>query len=222
MKSAATSVALPAGSPGTDAMARILTVAETLFARQGFDAVSMNDIAEAAEVSKANVFHHFTSKKDLYLAVVRRACEDASAHLDDLGTDEAPLADRLGAFATAHLQSLLRHEPVTRLILRELLGGNPRAGQDLAEQVYGEKFARFVGILRAGQEAGTLRADIDPAMVATLILGANVFFFESREVLRHFPEATFVRDPADYSRKLTDILLHGILSSHEKTTRNPS
>jgi TetR/AcrR family transcriptional regulator len=208
--------------PATDGNERILIAAEHLFAEHGFDAVSMNAIAEAAEVSKANVFHHFTSKKDLYLAVVRRACEDASAHLDDLGADEAPLADRLGTFATAHLQSLLRHEPVTRLILRELLGGNPRAGQDLAEQVYGEKFARFVSILRTGQDAGTLRTDIDPAMVATLILGADVFFFEARDVLRHFPEATFAREPAEFSRKLTDILLNGILPPSDKTTRKPS
>ena len=222
MKSAASSAPLVASSPGAETMARILTVAEALFAKQGFDAVSMNDIAEAAEVSKANVFHHFNSKKDLYLAVVRRACEDASGHLDDLGAEQAPLADRLEAFATAHLQSLLRHEPVTRLMLRELLGGDPRTGQDLAEQVYGEKFARFVAILRAGQKGGQLRADIDPAMVATLILGADVFFFEAHDVLRHFPEVTFARDPAEYSRKLTDILLNGILPTASKTTRKRS
>lgn len=216
-------VAPTRSSPASvDSSERILTAAEKLFAEQGFDAVSMNAIAAAAGVCKANVFHHFTSKKELYLAVARRACEDATTHLDDLGADAAPLTDRLETFATAHLQSLLKHERVTRLMLRELLGGNPHTGQDLAEQVYGDKFARFVAILRAGQQAGTLRTDIDPAMVATLILGANVFFFEAGEVLRHFPEAGFARHPEQFSQRLTDILLHGILPTPDKTTRKRS
>jgi len=202
-----------------DSNERILNAAELLFGERGFDAVSMNDIAAASDVCKANVFHHFKSKHDLYLAVVRRACEGASAHLEEMGTAQKPLAERLETFATAHLQELLQHARVTRLILRELLGGNPRAGQDLAEQVYGEKFSRFVNILRAGQKAGTLREDVDPAMVATLLLGADVFFFEAQDVLHHFPEVTFSRQPARFSRDLTDILLHGILSPDSKTKR---
>ncbi|HWR87919.1 MAG TPA: helix-turn-helix domain-containing protein, partial [Acidiferrobacterales bacterium] len=76
------STRLPAS---TDAVDRILVVAETLFAEHGFDAVSMNAIAEAAGVSKANVFHHFTCKNDLYIAVLRNACRDSTQHLDDLG-----------------------------------------------------------------------------------------------------------------------------------------
>jgi len=211
------STRLPAS---TDAVDRILTVAETLFAEHGFDAVSMNAIAEAAGVSKSNVFHHFTCKNDLYIAVLRNACRDATQHLDDLGNEQEALAARLPQFARAHLDNLLDHAQVARLMLRELLSDNPRHGQELAEKVYGEKFSRFVAILRAGQQAGELRADIDPAMVATVLLGANVFFFESREVLRHFPDVTFTQQPERYSTMLAELLLHGILPPDSATTRN--
>jgi TetR/AcrR family transcriptional regulator len=204
----------------TDTVDRILTVAEALFAEHGFDAVSINAIAEAAGVSKANVFHHFISKNDLYLAVLRNACRDATQHLDELGNDQQALAARLPQFARAHLENLLEHAQVARLMLRELLSDNPRHGQELAEKVYGEKFSRFVAILRASQQAGELRADIDPAMVATVLLGANVFFFESREVLRHFPDVSFTQQPERYSSMLADILLHGILPPDSATTRN--
>jgi TetR/AcrR family transcriptional regulator len=203
--------ARPAHLPTGDTVERILHVAEALFAEQGFDAVSMNAIAAAAGVSKANVFHHFISKNELYIAVLRRVCHDTSQHLDDLGNAGAPLPARFEQFAREHLKSLLEHGPVTRLILRELLSDNPRLGQELAEKVYGEKFARFVAILRDGQRAGELRADVDPAMVAALLIGANVFFFESREVLRHFPEVGFSQQPERYSTMLADILLRGIL-----------
>jgi TetR/AcrR family transcriptional regulator len=204
----------------SDAAERILVAAETLFADNGFDAVSMSAIGEAAGVSKANVFHHFTSKNELYLAVLHNACRDAVQHLDNLSNDEAPLAERLPLFAHAHLESLLEHGQMTRLLLRELLSDNPRQGEELADKVFGEKFSRFVAILRAGQQAGELRADIDPAMVATMLIGANVFFFESRDVLRHFPDVTFTQQPERYSNMLADILLHGILPATSGTTRN--
>lgn len=203
-----------------DAVERILSVAETLFAQQGFAAVSMNAIAEAAGVCKANVFHHFNSKNDLYLAVLRNACKDSHQHLDDLGSEVLPWADRLAQFAQAHLQTILEHGQATRLSLRELLNDDRRQGQELAEKVYGEKFSRFVAILRAGQAAGALRKDIDPAVVATALLGANLFFFQARAVLRHFPDVNFTQQPELYSHLLTDILLHGILPSSSASKKN--
>lgn len=206
------STAQPVSPPATDAVERILAAAETLFAQQGFDAVSMNAIAEAAGVCKANVFHHYTSKNDLYVAVLRNACKDASQHLDDLGNAELSLAERLPQFAHAHLHTILEHDQATRLSLREMLNQDTHPGEELAEKVYGEKFSRFVAILRAGQTAGELRRDIDPAVVATALLGANLFFFQAREVLRHFPDVSFSQQPERYSRLLADILLHGILS----------
>ncbi len=73
----------PAAQPPqqSETVARILAAAEELFSRRGFDAVSMNEIAEAAGVSKANIFHHFESKNALYLAVVRNACSDSVERL---------------------------------------------------------------------------------------------------------------------------------------------
>ena len=52
----------PSERAGTEAVSRILAAAEELFARQGFDVVSMNAIAEAASVSKANIFQRRTPR----------------------------------------------------------------------------------------------------------------------------------------------------------------
>ena len=219
------STAQPLHTPvSPDAVERILAAAETLFSEQGFDAVSMNAVAEAAGVCKANVFHHFTSKNDLYVAVLRNACRDAGQHLDELSSDALPIADRFAQFARAHLQRVLKHDQVTRLTLRELLRGDTGHGQELAEKVYGEKFSRFVAILRAGQSAGALRDDIDPAAVATVLLGADLFFFMARDVLRHFPDVTFTQQPERYSNMVADVLLRGILPSspEPKKTGNKS
>ncbi len=204
----------PTATPRTDSVARILAAAEQLFSNSSFEAVSMNDIAAAAGVSKANIFHHFASKQALYIEVVRGACQDSVERLQYLG--DGPFANRLGRYAEDTLGNMLEHDQVHRLILRELLINSEQRGRELAEQVFGDNFARLVTILRAGQARGELRADIDPAMVATLLIGANVFFFESQQVLRHFRDVDFARDPARYSRMLTDILLRGIAAPDDK------
>ncbi|NCT89545.1 TetR/AcrR family transcriptional regulator [Cellulomonas sp. APG4] len=50
--------------------AQVLQIAQELFAREGFHHVSMDDIADRAQVSKPVLYRHFPSKLDLYLAVV--------------------------------------------------------------------------------------------------------------------------------------------------------
>lgn len=204
---------------GTDTVARILKAAGTLFAESGFDAVSINTIAERAGVSKANIFHHFDSKDALYVAVLRQACENSTERLQRLGSDTGPFPQRLAAFAQHLLADMLDHAEVSRLILRELLLGGAQRGREFAEKVFGDNFARLVEILRAGQARGELRADIDPAMIAALLIGANVFFFEAQEVLRHFRDVTFAEDPARYSRMLADVLLDGILAPNDPAKR---
>lgn len=190
---------------------RILRAAEGMFSERGYDGVSINAIARRAGVSKANVFHHFASKSALYLAVVRRACDACGTQVQRLGAEPLPAAERLTRFAQQHLANMFEQQQVMRLVLRELLKNPARRGEELARQVIGEHFARLVEIVRQGQRAGELRAEIDPAMVAVLLVSANVHFFQSRDVLRHLPGADFAQDPARYSAQAVDILLRGIL-----------
>jgi TetR/AcrR family transcriptional regulator len=200
---------LPAS--GLDAVKRILAAAKDLFAGSGFNAVSMNAIAERAGVSKANIFHHFKSKNALYLEVLKTACNESSSQIDQLGNGTGTLVERLRKFSQAHLANILQDEKISRLIQRDLLENGPQRGKEFAEQVFGQNFASLVDILRTGQKKGELHKGIDPAMLATLLIGADVFFFQSREVLRYLPDVGFTDAPESYSTMLVEILLHGIL-----------
>lgn len=69
---------------GRDARrAQVLGVAQDLFAREGFHHVSMDDIADRAQVSKPVLYRHFPSKLDLYLAVVDHRGEALVTAVDD-------------------------------------------------------------------------------------------------------------------------------------------
>ena len=77
---------------------QILEVALDLFSRDGFHHVSMDDIAERAEVSKPVLYRHFPSKLDLYLAVVDHRGEALVAAVDEAlaGVGARPLGGGQG------------------------------------------------------------------------------------------------------------------------------
>jgi AcrR family transcriptional regulator len=58
---------------------QILAAARRLFEQGGYDAVSMSDVADAAEVTRGLVHHYFGSKRELYLDVVRSVLGEAPA-----------------------------------------------------------------------------------------------------------------------------------------------
>jgi TetR/AcrR family transcriptional regulator len=195
----------------------IIRAAGKLFAQQGFEQVSLNAIAAEAGVSKANIFHHFASKEGLYQAVLVSACRKASQLLNSLLDDNDAFEERFSHFAQAHLEHLFHEREAARLILRELLEGNGEVGRKLPREVVGENFARLVASIRQGQTADSLRSDIDPAIVATILVGANVFFFLAQDLLQHLDEGRFVDSPARYSRSLADLLLRGALNTAPET-----
>ena len=198
-------------TPDPGSVCRILAAAETLFAEQGFDAASMSAIAERAGVSKANIFHHFNSKNALYHAVLENACKESRARIDLLEQAEGSFVERLSRFAIAHLHGILEHANLTRLVLRDVLEHGPERGEELAEQIFGRNFAKLVEIIRIGQSRGELREDVDPAMVAVVLIAANLYFFEAKDMLRHFGDVDFADHPERYSAKMLQLMLHGIL-----------
>ena len=190
---------------------RILEVAEALFAQRGFSAVSMNAIAEQAKVSKANIFHHFSSKEDLYLAVMRTAC-DATTGKAIAQTEKTSglVSEALAQFSKDGLRGLLNRDQFPRLILRELLDSQSTHAKDLAEKAFGESFAGFIALIREWQAQGRVRSDIDPAVVAVMLHSSNVIYSMSREILRHLPDVSFADQSDAFSQKMVDVLLRGI------------
>jgi TetR/AcrR family transcriptional regulator len=190
----------------------ILEAAVQLFSERGYDGVSMRSVAEAAGVSKANIYHHFASKEALYLAILRTGARRLSDLVEGLAASKGPFDQRLSEFAAAHLRHLLDNASNSRLMLREAFSGDDERRRLLADQVIGNTFERVIAIFREGQEAGVLRPELDPALCAALLMGADVFFFQAQGMLRHFPEAAFAGNTTRFSEGMMEILLHGMLS----------
>jgi len=189
----------------------ILEAAEDLFAAKGFDAVSMSAIARLAKTSKPNIYHHFGSKNDLYLAVMQAAAGRSSTLLDALAEAPGSFRQRLSDFSASHLGNILEHKRTTQLILRDALSGGSERGREIAKHVVGESFTRLVAMVHEGQKEKEFRQDIDPALAAFMIVAANLFFFQARPVMQHVPDAHFTDDANAFCDGVMDILFNGVL-----------
>lgn len=154
--------------------AQLLAIALDLFATEGFHHVSMDDIAERAEVSKPVLYRHFPSKLDLYLAVVD---EQGAALLAAVERAVAPIgAGPLGrgegrAVVAAVVQAYLAFvqvagESSTLLFESDVTHDSQVRGR--VEHATGEATRRIADVLAA--VTGRDRADADvlaAALVAT-------------------------------------------------------
>ncbi|HEY0904096.1 MAG TPA: TetR/AcrR family transcriptional regulator [Marmoricola sp.] len=155
--------------------AGILDAAEALFRERGFQATTIDEIAEKADVSVGAVYFHFQTKAGLYLALVERALdinEVAMGTVSELGLT-SPLA-RVLAAGDAYLRFHLDHPGAFQMTAMRVL--EPASGMREAEARIADRVERIVlsveADLRAAIEAGEIRADIDAARAMRFLWGA--------------------------------------------------
>lgn len=194
----------------TEAARRILGAARKLFTERGFDGVSIRDIAARADVSKANVFHHFSNKARLYEAVLEDSRLTFDELLVDLADSSRRLDERLERFVLDDLRTMLRDPSSVNLFLRQMLNppGNPQRLR--AEETIGDGMTKLLETLQdALHEDG--HEDRETALVLALtLLGAAFMHFQLRDVLPRLDPHGEGRDPDRYCASLIDLLRPGL------------
>jgi AcrR family transcriptional regulator len=80
---------------------RLLAEAQRLFRERGYAATSLEQIAEAAEVTKGAIYGHFASKEDLLLSALEAATTPTHDYVPMLNDQSRPLRERLAEFSRA-------------------------------------------------------------------------------------------------------------------------
>lgn len=109
-----------AAEESNDRRQEILAVAADLFARRGYDGVGVRQIADAAGILGGSLYHHFPSKRDLYVEVHGAALAGAA---DLMEAEIAKLKDpweRLEAACRVHLGVQVDPESVTLPMMSDL------------------------------------------------------------------------------------------------------
>src|ERR1700755_3409416 len=81
----------------------VLTAARTLFGRQGYAQTSVEEIADAARVTKGAVYHHFAGKEALFRAVYAEVEADAQARALGAGSAGRTPVDQIIAMMNGYL-----------------------------------------------------------------------------------------------------------------------
>lgn len=92
--------------------AAILDAAKRLFVQQGFDRVSMDQVAAEAGVSKLTVYSHFGDKDRLFAEAVRAHCEQGMPTRLFEPDPQVPLRDRLLEIAQAFFAMVMNPEAI--------------------------------------------------------------------------------------------------------------
>ena len=202
--------------PASSAVEPILAAAEKLFSEHGFAAVSMRQIGDEADVSKANIFHHFGTKDKLYRTVIQRIIRASTQLLDELDNGDDDFHSRLLRFNSGHLNNILTNSQGACLLIQESMALRSGHGHQMASELLGKQFNRLVKLISMGQQAGDLKDDLDPAMVACLLVSANLFFFDAMPVIAHLDSVNFADDPDKYSAGVIDTLFKGIAAQESE------
>jgi AcrR family transcriptional regulator len=173
---------------------RIYDEAGRLFLRQGYDATTVEEIAEAADVAQATLFNYFPSKDDLIqqmtsevFGVVRGLVEEQRKRRD------ASTAERIGEMASRATRLIQDTQRLTRDLLRALMRKPEGSGPLLAD--VRSALAEF---MRDGQELGDVRSDRDAEFLAEMLIA--IFYGTITHWLNDadYPFPTRMREAAEF------------------------
>ena len=144
---------------------RLLAAAADLFARDGFDAVSVRQITSRAKANLGAITYHFGSKEALYHAVIDRV----GAHLADrfvaISAEKGTPLERISRIVTMVLTE--PHLPAPSMILRELATDRPLPPPLV--QMMQRNMGAMMALIREGQADGSIRAG-DPSLLAMSVM----------------------------------------------------
>lgn len=161
----------------------IFSIATKLFYEKGYTQTSTKDIADAAGILKGSLYAHVDSKEDILLAVVEDIHQRFDANLKAIDELDVPPYDRLLAFLTGHLQVALSALEYHIIYSRDWRSLSPHRFQTIRDRRDTYQ-SRLADLLAAAQEAGRVRADVDPKLLAitalTMLNSVHMWFKPGR------------------------------------------
>ena len=149
---------------------RVLAVSLELVADKGFDATTVEEIAEAADIAPATFFNHFQSKGGLLGEITAQVVESVELLIEAHLHEDAQVADRLEDLARHAASLISEQQKLAREVMLEMLRSSSRP-EDAAP--YLATLRRpLAQMLERGQTNGEVRRDLEAEFLAEMVLGA--------------------------------------------------
>jgi AcrR family transcriptional regulator len=151
-----------------DKRRHLLDAAVRVFARKGFHASRVGDIAEEAGVAHGLLYHYFKSKDDVLEAVFHENWSVLLTRIASVEETDEPAADQLRHITAIVLRTWLHLPDVVRVVIREFGRSPELAGRigELAQPI--DAIAR---VIQRGIDRGEFK-EVDPRVAATVVYGS--------------------------------------------------
>lgn len=182
----------PAAEPSAKAertRAAILAAAEQQFARRGFVATRLEDVAAAVDLKRAALFYHFRDKQSLYDAVLADAFGALVARLEAAFSAPESIPVRIERALEAWVDTVVARPTLARLILRHAAEADEHPTQGVMPG--SDRFLDLAwSLFEQGRKSGELKPiHDDPFHAASTVIGATVFYVAALAPL--IPNASF-------------------------------
>lgn len=148
----------------------IYETARQLFLKHGYEATTVAQIAEAADIAPATFFNHFASKSAVLAEMTSEVSEHLQALVDRQLKRPVSAQERILGFADAVASDVAEARGLARDVLLELMRGRARPGEDAP--YLSPVHEPFATMIREGQAAGEVRTDLEATFLAEMALGA--------------------------------------------------
>jgi AcrR family transcriptional regulator len=167
--------ALPARSAGNGRagreaydLASVLDIAVAAFNDHGYEATSMEMLAQRLGTSKSAVYYHVSGKEDILRLALDRALSELELVLTKEKATKGPAEDRLRFVLRGAVEVLVKDLPYVTLLLR--LRGNTEVERRALERRRGFTHA-VADLVDEARDDGAMRADIDARTTTRLLFG---------------------------------------------------
>ena len=158
-------------APPIDKRRQILDAAIRVFARQGFHATRVSDIADEAGVAYGLVYHYFKSKEEVLNELFSERWSLLLTAIEESDRQDGSPREKLGAVA-AFIVDSYRHDPeLMKVIIVEVTRAANSFGRTHLPEIR-RAYESIAKIVAEGQEQGAFRRDIDPTFASMSFYGA--------------------------------------------------
>jgi len=184
----------------------ILSAAQRVFSRKGYEATSMEDIASEAGFGKASLYFYFKGKEEVFLSLIKTGLEEQRSLLKQIMGSQLSNVERLEALVSKLFEHVDQNREFIRIVHSESQKLYATALEKVRSSIIREHEKTMEGIasiIQDGIRSGEFRK-IEPAMAAGSLMG----------IIRSIIFSWFVREektPLDrYRPMVMEIFLKGI------------
>ena len=139
--------------------ARIVESAIRLFGERGIDAVTVDEIAAAADVGKGTIYNYFRTKEDIVVAFMADVEQKVHAKLRELDTAKRPLAAVLTEFVTLQFEMKAPHHHFVRVFFAQMFARTEQFLPYMA-QIHELGRSTTASLFEALRKRRAIRADV--------------------------------------------------------------